>query len=114
MDHEKERRGEKSWMLNHILVVVYLQKIFAQAAKNTGVKGGLHFNAQQIQKAIGLLRTNGVKIDGQDASRGSNVGLYPTYSLTNHSCIDCNTRTIKIHRNDNVCAIKKLSLVAYC
>ena len=36
MDHEKERRGEKSWMLNHILVVVYLQKIFAQAAKNTG------------------------------------------------------------------------------
>ena len=33
-DHEQERRGEKSWMLNQILVVVYLQKIFAQAASN--------------------------------------------------------------------------------
>ena len=101
MDHEKERRTEKSWMLNHILIVVYLQKIWAQATANTGVKGQ-GFNGQQIQKAIGLLRTNGVKIDGQDTTRASNVGLYPTYSLTNHSCIDCNTRTCKIFTKDNV------------
>ena len=68
----------------------------------SGSEKGIYFDAKQIQKAIGLLKTNGVKIDGQDSTKSSGVGLYPTYSLTNHSCIGCNTRTHRIFRPNNV------------
>ena len=99
MDHEKERKKEKSWMMNHIMIVMYLQKILTQAAKSIKNGKGPYFNANQIQKAIGLLKTNCVKIDGDGISM---IALYPTYSLTNHNCISCNTRTSKIHTPDGV------------
>lgn len=99
MDHEKERKSEKSWMMNHIMIVMYLQKILTQASEFTGDGKGSYFNSSQIQKAIGLLKTNCVKIDGEGISM---VALYPTYSLTNHNCLNCNTRTSKIFKPDGV------------
>ena len=38
-------------------------------------------------------RTNGVKLDAK-GGHAMGLGLFPTYSLLNHSCV-CNTRTIK-------------------
>ena len=104
MDHEDERRkDQKAWMMNHVLVVIYLQKILTQAAakSKTGSKGP-YFNSKQIQKVIGLLRTNGVKLEGKKGVHCSKVGLYPIYSLTNHNCIDCNTRTFKVTKDNHV------------
>ena len=101
MDHEEERRkDQKAWMMNHILVVVYLQRILAIANKVSN-KQYPQFSAKQIHKAIGIMRTNGVKVDRNPKSYSSMVALYPTYSLTNHSCIDCNTRTFKTENSKN-------------
>ena len=102
MDHEEERRkDQKAWMMNHILVVAYLQRLLTIANKVTG-KSFPQFSAKQIHKAIGIMRTNGVKLDGKSRSYSSRVALYPIYSLTNHNCIDCNTRTFKTENSNNV------------
>ena len=103
MDHEEERRkDQKAWMMNHILVVAYIQRLLAVASKVH--QGNLFslFSAKQIHKAIGIMRTNGVKVEGNPKSHSSMIALYPTYSLTNHNCIDCNTRTIKMQNSKNV------------
>lgn len=103
MDHEEDRKkDQKSWMMNHILVVAYIQKVLAEAAKHSKDPRPPAFNAKQIHKVIGLLRTNGVKLEGEKAKSASKVGLYPIYSLTNHNCYDCNTRTFKVKTKDDV------------
>lgn len=102
MDHEEERRkDQKAWMMNHILVVAYIQRVLAIANKASG-KSFPQFSAKQIHRAIGIMRTNGVKLDGNPRSHSSMVALYPTYSLTNHNCLDCNTRTVKTQTSNNV------------
>ena len=103
MDHEEERRkDQKAWMMNHILVVAYIQRLLAVASKVNQTNSFSQFSAKQIHKAIGIMRTNGVKVDGNPKSHSSMIALYPTYSLTNHNCIDCNTRTIKTQNSKNV------------
>ncbi len=54
MDHNEERMKDKmSWLLSHMVVVGNLR----------GAMGlGERFSAQQIQRAIGIIRTNGVKV----------------------------------------------------
>ena len=102
MDHEEERRkDQKAWMTNHVLVVAYLQRLLTTANKVTG-KSFPQFTAKQIHKAIGIIRTNGVKIDPKTRDYSSLVALYPNYSLTNHNCIDCNTRTFKVENFNSV------------
>ena len=102
MDHEEDRRkNQKAWMMTYILVVAYLQRMLAIGSSNSA-KSLPNFSAKQIQKAIGLMKTNGVKIEGKSATHTSRVALYPMYSLTNHSCIDCNTRTSKVENSKNV------------
>ena len=106
MDHDEDRRkNQKAWMMTYILVVVYLQRMLA-IGSSVGGKSLPHFSAKQIQKAIGLMRTNGVKIEGKSATYTSRVALYPIYSLTNHSCIDCNTRTSKTENSKNVSSFR--------
>ena len=69
-------------MLNHVLVVGFIQKVL-----------GCHFDDQSIQRAIGLLKTNSVKLDSKPGyTTGS--AIYPTFSYLNHNCV-CNTRTKK-------------------
>ena len=107
MDHEEDRRkDQKAWMMNHILVVAYLQRILTFSSKVSGSGSMPCFSAKQIHKVIGLMRTNGVKIDGKSAIHTSRVALYPIYSLTNHSCIDCNTRTNTFENSRNVTSFR--------
>eukprot|EP00094_Tigriopus_californicus_P008225 TCALIF_07921-PA protein Name:"Similar to msta Protein msta, isoform A (Drosophila melanogaster)" AED:0.43 eAED:0.43 QI:0/-1/0/1/-1/1/1/0/369 len=83
MDHEEERKKDQTtWMLSHMLVVSFLRG----ACRIT-------FSADDIQRAIGIMRTNGVKLDTR-SGQASGIGLYPTFSLLNHNC-QCNTRTKK-------------------
>ena len=89
--------------MNHILIVAYIQRLLAIANKISSSISFPQFSAEQIHKAIGIVRTNGVNLDGNPRSHSSRTALYPTYSLTNHNCIDCNTRTIKVeNKNNNV------------
>ena len=60
-------------------------------------------NAETVEKLVGIIKTNSVKIEGRHPStHGPMLGLYPTYSLTNHDCFACNTRTSKIWLNNGV------------
>lgn len=83
MDHEEQRKKDQTtWMLSHMLVVSFLRGACR-----------LPFSADEIQRAIGIIRTNGVKLDTR-SGQASGIGLYPTFSLLNHNC-QCNTRTKK-------------------
>lgn len=76
-------------MLNHILVVGFIQKVLGLDVKTAGDL----FSQESIHRAVGLMRTNSVKLDSPVGySKGS--ALYPVFSLLNHNCV-CNTRTRK-------------------
>ena len=51
------------------------------------------FFKSDIRRAIGILRTNSVKLDTRKG-HGEGVAVYLTYSYTNHNCV-CNTHTKK-------------------
>ena len=53
----------------------------------------LPFTAAEIRRAIGIIRTNSVKLEG-GRGRGEGAAIFPTYSYANHSCV-CNTFTRK-------------------
>ena len=83
MDHDQERKMDmKTWMLNNVLVVGFIKKVLGQPLDD-----------HMIQRAIGLLKTNSVKLD---AKPGYTTGsaIYPTFSYLNHNCV-CNSRTKK-------------------
>ena len=53
------------------------------------------FSQQEIQRMIGILKTNGMKLEPHGPEKGiSGVGLYPIYCLLNHSCYS-NTNYVK-------------------
>ena len=90
VDHNEKRKLDvKTWMLNTVLVVGFIQKVLGLDKS----KYGDLFSEESIHRAIGLLRTNSVKLD---APPGYTTGsaMYPTFSLLNHNCV-CNTRTRK-------------------
>ena len=106
MDHEKDRRKDQTaWMMNHFLLVAYLQRILTIASRASG-ETIPYFYGKEIHKAIGIMRTNGVKLEGRSSTYTSRAALYPIYSLANHSCIDCNTRTSKVENSKNVSSFR--------
>jgi hypothetical protein len=44
------------------------------------------FSSDAIQKVVGILRTNGSRLESP-TGYGKGLGLFPTYSMLNHSCI---------------------------
>lgn len=98
LDHKDERsKDQKTWMLNHILVVSFIHKVLGLDEKNSGD----YFSEASIHRAIGLLRTNSVKLDSP-VGYTTGSAIYPTFSLLNHNCV-CNTRTRKFILNgDNI------------
>ncbi len=81
LDHSDLRRAKdpRGFALSHALLNGVLR-----GACRLDFKGDL-------ERLSGLLRINGVKLDGVPAG----IGLYPTFSLLNHSCLP-NTRTKKL------------------
>ena len=60
VDHnDHRRRDQKTWMLNTVLVVGFIQKVLGLDKS----KCGDLFSDEGIHRAIGLLRTNSVKLD---------------------------------------------------
>ena len=91
MDHAAERKqDQKTWLLNHVLIVGFIQKVLGLNEETTGSK---LFSDFSIHRCIGLLRTNSVKLDSP-VGYTTGTGIYPTFSLLNHDCV-CNTRTRK-------------------
>lgn len=80
MDHNEEWKQETdSWENVQINIVGWLR-----------TKGGLadKFTADEINKAIGLIRTNGINIEKPYSGQiVSCKALYPTFSLLSHSCV---------------------------
>ena len=50
---------QKTWMLNTVLVVGFIQKVLGLDKSNCGDL----FSEESIHRAIGVLRTNSVKLD---------------------------------------------------
>ena len=91
IDHGEERKSDqKSWILNHVLIVSFIQKVLGLTEETTGSK---LFTEASIHHAIGLLRTNSVKLDSP-VGYTTGTAIYPTFSFLNHNCV-CNTRTRK-------------------
>ena len=44
------------------------------------------FSDDEIQSAVGILRTNGSRLESPPG-HGKGLGLFPTYSMVNHSCL---------------------------
>ena len=85
MDHDEDRARKDSpaWKLHEVLVVNFIQKSLKLS----------EFSQKDIRRAIGILRTNSVKLDMR-RGYGDGVAVYPTYSYANHSCV-CNSHTKK-------------------
>ena len=95
MDHHDERkRDQKTWVLNQVLVVAFIQKVLGLTEESMSSK---LFSDASIHRAVGLLRTNSVKLDSP-IGYTTGTAIYPTFSLLNHSCL-CNTRTKKYAYN---------------
>ena len=76
--------------MNHVLIVSFIQKVLGLTEETTGSK---LFTETSIHHAIGLLRTNSVKLDSP-VGYTTGTAIYPTFSFLNHNCV-CNTRTRK-------------------
>ena len=60
VDHNERRKmDQKTWMLNTVLVVGFIQKVLGLDKSNCGDL----FSEESIHRAIGVLRTNSVKLD---------------------------------------------------
>ena len=95
MDHHDERKkDQKTWVLNQVLVVAFIQKVLGLTEESMSSK---LFSDASIHRAVGLLRTNSVKLDSP-IGYTTGTAIYPTFSLLNHSCL-CNTRTKKYAYN---------------
>ena len=86
MDHNEERQAEhpELWQFETEFVVRQLQERLGLASRFTEV---------QIRRAAGVLATNSTTLQGHSQSVVKGIGLYPVYSMMNHSCT-CNTKTI--------------------
>ena len=86
MDHNEERRTEhpELWDFETEFVVRPLQERLGLAAR---------FSEEQIRRAAGILATNSTSLQGPSQLLVKGIGLYPVYSMMNHSCT-CNTKTI--------------------
>merc|ERR1712106_167066 len=85
MDHDEDRAKKDSpaWKIHEMIVVNFVQKTLKLE----------EFSHSDIRRAIGILRTNSVKLDVRKG-HVDGVAVYPTYSYANHSCV-CNSHTKK-------------------
>ena len=88
MDHNNERdlSENTAWKVHLLLMINFVQKHLQ-----------LDFTESEIRRAIGILRTNSVRLEHREGY-GEGVVVYPAYSYTNHSCL-CNTYTKKYKNN---------------
>ena len=56
--------------------------------------GGVEFSEAEIDRCIGILKTNGMKLEHGGLKQSSGVVLYPIYCLINSACVS-NTNHIK-------------------
>ena len=85
MDHndQRESKDNQAWKLHELLVRSFVQKYL-----------NLSFSDEDIKRAIGIVRTNSVRLEQPKVGR-EGVAIFPTYSYANHRC-QCNTFTRKI------------------
>ena len=86
MDHNQERMEEQPevWNFETEFVVLRLQDRLGLRSR---------FTEAQIRRAAGILATNSTSLQFPSEDHVKGNGLYPVYSMMNHSC-SCNTKTI--------------------
>eukprot|EP00096_Caligus_rogercresseyi_P012004 TRINITY_DN4904_c0_g1_i1.p1 TRINITY_DN4904_c0_g1~~TRINITY_DN4904_c0_g1_i1.p1 ORF type:complete len:441 (+),score=50.23 TRINITY_DN4904_c0_g1_i1:35-1324(+) len=85
MGHEDSLEKQHSGRSDYSTIVGFIQKSL----------GFGEFSSLEIIRSIGIIKTNSVKLDTRRSFRVLGMGLYPNYSLFNHSCLP-NTRTRKL------------------
>ena len=74
------------------LQVLNVVMLLSEACNNGSVQ---EFSHQEIQRMIGILKTNGMKLEPHGTEKGiQGVALYPIYCLLNHACYS-NTNYVK-------------------
>jgi len=89
MDHDEERRKEKEyWQMFQKNIVGYLRIVVGLADT---------YSEDEINRAIGILRTNAFQIEHpyMTAQGTSGKAIYPTFSFISHSCISNARYTVK-------------------
>jgi len=86
MDHHQERQSEGTYFMTamKMTVTAFLTKTF----------GPDIFSEAEVERNIGILRTNGMKLDQGGLRDNPGVVLYPVYCLINHACYN-NTNYVK-------------------
>lgn len=86
MDHNQERRLEhpEVWSFEKQFVVSHLHDKLGLRSR---------FSEEQIHRVAGILSTNSTTLQFPSEDHVKGNGLYPVYSMMNHSC-SCNTKTI--------------------
>ena len=80
---------------NNDLRTVSLQVLNVVLLLQEACAGVEEFSQQEIQRMIGILKTNGMKLEPHGVEKGvPGVALYPIYCLLNHSCYS-NTNYVK-------------------
>ena len=86
MDHSEERQAEATYLCASmkVNVMTFLVKQF----------GCVEYSEAEIDRCIGILKTNGMKLEHSRLKASSGVVLYPIYCLINSACVS-NTNHIK-------------------
>ena len=86
MDHDHERQSEGTYSMTamKLNVMTFLTEHFGEE----------QFPDYEIERNIGILRTNGMKLEQVDLVSAPGVVLYPVYCLINHACYN-NTNYVK-------------------
>ena len=96
LEHHKEHRKKfdpKSWLFHQKFVVDRIKTLRPQIEKSLGK----YITAEQeknlddfdniVHEAVCRLRTNTLQLNTDNNKLRSAMGLYPIYSLLNHSCL---------------------------
>jgi len=86
MDHAQERHAEGTYSMT-VMKMNMLTLL-------TNYFGVVEFSECEIERNIGILRTNGMKLEQNDLKLSPGVVLYPVYCLINSACYN-NTNYIK-------------------
>ena len=75
--------------------------------------GSIDYSEQEIDRCIGILKVNGMKLDHGKLRQNPGVVLYPIYCLINSDCVS-NTNYIKTEANLELQARTHSSFVRVC
>ena len=96
LEHHKEHRKKfdpKSWQFHQKFVVDRIKTLRPQIVTSLGtnIKGEQEKTLDDldnvVHESICRLRTNTLQLNTEDSKLRSAMGLYPIYSLLNHSCL---------------------------